>query len=144
MEAQEKESSMSPPIVGPEYQNTGDPEWIEPVLEHMGAFPMDHYRSSGRWRERIPPTGTHPLDTDIKAVCRIGFEKALGRLNEALRQIDGSAAQDLKLRPKIRRFARRLRCTTRSNGCTASTNTSGRTSASTGAQPSSTPPLGPS
>lgn len=76
---------MRPAVeVGPELEDSGDPQWIQPEYAAGGALPGDGYLSYGRWRERIPPTATHPADLNPRTMCRAGLRQALRRLFEAM------------------------------------------------------------
>lgn len=88
--------------VGPEFLDSGDPEWGEAPLREDGAFSgVDLYVGWGRWRERIYPSGTHPADSDPLALGRTGLRVAFAQLHTALfpgNRADpqpGSATNDL-------------------------------------------------
>lgn len=74
-----------PPVAqGAEYQETGDPEWIDAGIGHPGALPGDLWAMRGRWRERIYPTEKHLADVNQDVVCRVGLRQALDRLWDAV------------------------------------------------------------
>lgn len=67
-----------------EHGETGDPEWIEPEVKVGGALSQDVFLGSGRWRERIAPTGSHPADKNQRQLCLLGLKNAIDRLGEAM------------------------------------------------------------
>ncbi|MHA7306746.1 hypothetical protein ACX80E_16135 [Arthrobacter sp. TMN-49] len=67
---------------GPENED-GDPIWIRPAQEEMGAFPGDHYISYGRRNARIYPQTGHPVGKNPLPMVRHGYRLAIARWNEA-------------------------------------------------------------
>lgn len=90
------ESSLEPlpqVLAGPEYDETGDPQWIESPIHEGGAHPGDRFVTLGRWRERIYPTGIHPADENQHTLCRAGLRQAVRRLFDVLNPTDAKPAQ---------------------------------------------------
>lgn len=77
-------SESSRIVSGPEFNDSGDPAWIEPPLAVGYALPGDQYTGYGRWRERIFPTETHLADKNPLTIGRVGLRRALARLDEVL------------------------------------------------------------
>lgn len=71
-------------VSGPDFNDSGDPEWIEPPLAVGYAYPGDQYTGYGRWKERIFPTAAHLADKNPLTIGRVGLRRALSRLDEVL------------------------------------------------------------
>lgn len=84
-----------PVIAGPEFNESGDPEWIEPEYREGGAFSGDQYSNYGRWRERLFPIGDHAADSNPLHLGRVGLHQAMVRLHDAFSVIGGYAAADV-------------------------------------------------
>lgn len=69
---------------GPDYADSGDPEWIEPEIKAGGALEPDFYVGWGRWRARIFPPDDHISDNQPLALGLSGLAIAVTRLFEIL------------------------------------------------------------
>lgn len=68
---------------GPEYSDTGDPQWIDVPLVDRGAFNnVDFFLPYGRWRERLYNSTARPLSA--REVALHGLFDALQRAIKAI------------------------------------------------------------
>lgn len=89
-------TTPDPRPIGPEWNDSGDPEWIEAELKEGGAYSgIDMYVPWGRWRERIFDDSSHPADANPLVLGRVGLRRATHAVSEA--QKDGGTPEDSSL-----------------------------------------------
>jgi hypothetical protein len=84
---------------GPEYEDSGDPQWIEPEIREGGALEPDAYIGWGRWRARIFPPDVNVADSNPLVLGRHGLMVAVDRLFQALSTMPATLPVESTLPP---------------------------------------------
>lgn len=85
---------------GPEFGDSGDPQWIEPRLDGGFALPGDLYLAFSRWKDRIYPSVEHPAEHNPVTLARTGFRAAFDRFYEMQRTLPESLEGEADLVPR--------------------------------------------
>jgi hypothetical protein len=84
---------------GPDFEETGDPEWIEPRIAEGFARDGDFYTARSRWKERIYPSASHPAELNPIPLARAGFRSAFQRFLKMAGDLPESLEGEEELEP---------------------------------------------
>lgn len=84
---------------GPEFDESGDPTWIEPEIQVGGALEGDSYTGWGRWRARIYPPSAHISDSNPLTIGRVGLWTAVNRVSQVLNSLATSLPDEEAMKP---------------------------------------------